>query len=63
MKTAYTAGCLLTASSGSPVAGPRIRRSSWHSLCASCQGSCHHVCIHGRKEEEGAVLLRSPLLC
>lgn len=78
MRTAYPAGCLLTAEVASVPSGsqdpgrftqqrwPQCRvapRTQGVSLCAGgCQGSCHHICIHGRKEEGGAVLLRSPLL-
>lgn len=66
-KTAYTSGCLLTAEVASRCrVAPRTQGSvfflAFPCVASGCQGSCHHICIHGRKEEEGAVLLRSPLL-
>ena len=52
MKTAYTAGCLLTASSGSPVAGPRVRCSSWHFPVCQLPGLLPSR-LHSRQEGGG----------
>lgn len=67
MKTAHTTGCLLTAEVASgiewrPGGSPGFCALPAICLRAGCHGSCHHICTHGRKQEEGAALLRSPLL-